>query len=214
MPRRMGKSHEDLRADAVVAARTMVRADGVAGLTVRRVAEAVGCSVGSVYNLFLDLDDIVLHLSAEVLDELMAAIFGAPLPAEAAARVVAMAERYVAFAAGEPELWSMLFEHNLANDRPVPDWHAERVARLVAAVRAGAADALGGRSDAETNAGVDVLWASVHGIAALGRRGKLGFVTGATAADMVRRLVAVYLAGRSALGAGETAAGERNRGRE
>lgn len=192
MPRRMSKSHDELRSDAVAAAHAMVRADGVAGLTVRRIAETIGCSVGTIYNLFLDLDDVVLHVAAVALDELHAAIFGPPLPEAPGAALEAMALRYLGFAEAEPRLWSMLFEHALATDRPLPAWHTERVARLVGAVHAHGEAAFSGTAEERLTA-VDLLWASVHGIVALGMRDKLGFVTTESAPALIYGLILKFL---------------------
>lgn len=197
MPRRMPKSHEDLRRAAVAAAHALVAAEGLPGLTVRRVAETIGCSIGTIYNLFLDLDDLIIHVAAEVLDDMHRALFGTPGPADPVERLRDLAQRYLAFAIAHPKLWSMLFEHS-AGDRPLPDWHVARIERLVREVQVTAAAALDG-SGADVKASVDVLWASVHGIAALALRGKLGFVTADSAGKLADRLVVTFLAGAKTL---------------
>lgn len=190
MPRRMSQSHDELRARATELAHEIIDAEGLAGLTVRRLAADLGCSVGTVYNLFVDLDDIVLHVAARVLDDMHAALFAEGLPATPVERLVEVARRYIRFAASRHRLWAMVFEHEPAHDRPTPDWLLARVERLVAEVRATIAPnfeiAAGDRDGA---ADVEVLWASVHGIAALGLKGKLGFVTGIAAEDLAERLV-------------------------
>ena len=197
MARRMAKSHDDLRRDAVAVARGLVVGEGTAALTVRRVAEAIGCSVGTIYNIFADLDDLIVHVAATVLDEMHDALFAAPLPDEPVAALRDLAQRYLAFAVAHPRLWTMLFEYTTASERPMPDWHLERIARLVADVQAHAAAALDG-SGADVKASVDVLWASVHGITALALRGKLGIVTAESAGALADRLVVTFLAGARA----------------
>jgi AcrR family transcriptional regulator len=172
----------------------VVAAEGAAGLTVRRVAEAIGCSVGTIYNLFADLDDLVVHVASAVLDEMHAALFTPPAPQDPVERLRDLAQRYLAFAVARPHLWSMLFEYVPAEDRPAPAWHLARIERLVAEVQIIAASAIGA-PPAEAKTSVDVLWASVHGIAALALRGKLGIVTAQTAGALADRLVTTYLAG-------------------
>ncbi|MEJ1158544.1 TetR/AcrR family transcriptional regulator [Prosthecomicrobium sp. N25] len=201
MPRRMEKSHDDLRRDAVAAARAVVDAHGVGGLTVRRVSEAIGCSVGTIYNLFADLDDLIVHVASGILDDMHEALFGPPGPADPVERLRDLAQRYLAFAVANPRLWSMLFEYSTADDRPLPDWHVARIDRLVRAVQETAAAAIPGGPE-DVKASVDVLWASVHGIAALALRGKLGIVTADSAGSLADRLVVTFLAGaRQAAGA-------------
>lgn len=196
MPRRMSQSHDELRQRTVDLADAIVRAEGLQGLAVRRLAVALGCSVGTLYNLFVDLDEIVLHVAARVLDDMWEAVFAADLPTEPVERLAEIARRYVRFAAAEPRAWAMVFEHEPAHDRPTPDWHLARVARLVEDLRAAVAEALGGPPAEDVAATVDLLWAAVHGIAALGLRGKLGFVAGTEAEALAERAVRTVLAAR------------------
>lgn len=196
MPRRMSQSHDELRLQAVEAAQLIVRDEGLGGLTVRRIATGLGCSVGTVYNLFLDLDDIVLHVAARVLDDMHDALFTAALPEPAVDRLVEIARRYIRFAGQQRRLWAMVFEHEPGHDRPTPDWHLARVERLVADVHAMAAPAFAAARDPSAlAASIEVLWASVHGIAALGLKGKLGFVTTTDAEALAERLVTTFVRG-------------------
>ena len=193
MPRRLPHDHDEMRARAVAAARAMVARGGLPALTARAVAAELGCAVGSLYNLFIDLDDLVLHVAASVVDDLDRALFAEPLPADAGAALTEVALRYVRFAAIEGRLWSMVFEHEPAHDRPTPRRHLDRIAAMIGRVRAVAAPALGG-DPARLAFDVEALWAAVHGVAALAQKHKLGFVTGTPAEDLARRLVAVFLA--------------------
>ena len=43
------------------AARDIVLAQGFRGLSIRTIATAVDCSVGTIYNYFADFDDVVLR---------------------------------------------------------------------------------------------------------------------------------------------------------
>lgn len=194
MPRRLPQDHDAMRARAVAAARAMVARSGLPGLTARALAGELGCSVGSLYNLFLDLDDVVLHVAAAVVGDLGRALFESPLPTDPRAAVGELALRYVRFAAEEGRVWSMVFEHEPGHDRPTPRWYLDEIEKLVAGVRAVAAPALPGRDEATIRAEVDVLWASVHGIAALAQKGKLAFVTTTPAEELARRLVDAVLA--------------------
>jgi AcrR family transcriptional regulator len=194
MPRRLPQDHDTMRARAVAVARAMVARSGHAGLTARALAAELGCSVGSLYNLFRDLDDVVLHVAAAVVADLAAALFAPPLPAAPHAAVGELAQRYVRFAAAEGRCWSMVFEHEPGHDRPTPRWYLDEIDRIVEGVRAVAAPAWPDRDADTVRTDVEVLWAAVHGIAALAQKGKLGFVTTSPAEDLARRLVDALLA--------------------
>lgn len=198
MPRRMPHDHDEMRLRAVAAARVAVAADGLAGLGARRIAAALGCSVGSLYNLFVDLDDLVLHVAASVVDDMARALFEPALPDDPAEALTELALRYVRFAAAEGRLWAMVFEHEPAHDRPTPRWHLDRIERLLARVHAVAAPALVARAEPDLRADVEVLWAGVHGIAALAQKDKLGFVATTAPEALARRFIDTVL-GRSRL---------------
>src|SRR4051794_2024909 len=51
-------------------ARTIISAKGLRSLKVRDVAEAAGCSVGSVYNEFGDFDGVILTVNRETVEAL------------------------------------------------------------------------------------------------------------------------------------------------
>lgn len=194
MPRRLPHDHAEMRARAVAAARAMVARGGASALTARAVAAELGCAVGSLYNLFVDLDDLVLHVAAAVVDDLGVALFGPPLPEDPAAALTELALRYVRFAAAEGRPWAMVFEHEPGHDRPTPRWYLDRIEAMLAGVRAVAAPALARRDADELRADVDLLWAAVHGIAALAQKSKLGFVTATPPERLARRLVETFLA--------------------
>lgn len=193
MPRRLARSHDDLRVAAIASARACVTEGGLPALNARRIATELGCSVGSLYNLFVDIDDLVLHVAASVLDDMAAALFAPGLPEGPRDALIEIARRYIRFARDEGPLWAMIFEHRPTHDRPTPEWQTERVARLKAAVRAAAAPAFGETSSLE--ASIDVLWASVHGIAALSQQDKLSFVTTTDPEALAERLVVTFLTG-------------------
>jgi AcrR family transcriptional regulator len=198
MPRRLARSHDDLRAAAIAAARACVSEGGLPALNARRIAAELGCSVGSLYNLFVDLDDLVLHVAASVLDDMGAALFAPGLPEAPREALIEIARRYIRFARDRGQLWAMVFEHCPTHGRPTPAWQTERVARLKAAVRAAAAPAFVGSGRASTaslDASIDVLWASVHGIAVLSQQDKLSFVTTTDPEALAERLVVTFLAG-------------------
>ena len=50
--------------------RTIIDAHGLAGLSAREIARRIGYSPGTIYNMFTNLDDVVLHVEARVLDAL------------------------------------------------------------------------------------------------------------------------------------------------
>ena len=65
-PRRQPK--ERLRGEILTVAEEIVSQDGLSALQARRVASEAGCSVGSIYNAFGDLDELILAVNEATLD--------------------------------------------------------------------------------------------------------------------------------------------------
>ena len=70
MGRRSSHTPQQIRALILDAAQEIIEAQGLAGLSAREIARRIGYSPGTIYNLFANLDDVVLNVEARVLDAL------------------------------------------------------------------------------------------------------------------------------------------------
>ena len=204
MGRRNDHSAEALHAMALAAARRVLAKEGLSGLTVRRIAQEIGYSPGTLYNHFANLDDLVLQVNAETLDQLLARLRGLqaqgsePLPV-----LRAMARAYIAEIRAAPQLWSAVFEHRMAKGSELPDWFPSHIARLFEPVEAAIAPLFGPGCEADCQRAARVLWSALHGITSLVLSQKLDLATGLSAEDLADDLVTNYLAGlREKIGIG------------
>jgi len=179
---------------AVSAARGIVAAEGLRGLTARRVAAEIGYSPGTLYNIFRDLDDLVVRVNAGTLDALRDALAAVAPQPDAEAAVLALAAAYVRFTQENAGLWQVLFEHRLPPGRELPPWYPQKLGRVLGLVEAACGPLLAGRAPAERAEAVRLLWTALHGLTSLAQGGKLEFVTDrpldAAAAAMVRIVLA------------------------
>lgn len=70
MARRSDHSRDELREMALTAAEQIVLENGYESLSARKVASAIGYTVGTLYLVFENLDDLVLQVNARTLDRL------------------------------------------------------------------------------------------------------------------------------------------------
>src|ERR687886_703045 len=63
-----------LRETLMIAAEDVIRKQGLSGLRARELAKIAGCAVGAIYNVFPDLDGLVLAVNAGTLDRIDAAV--------------------------------------------------------------------------------------------------------------------------------------------
>jgi AcrR family transcriptional regulator len=197
--RRSDHSREDLRALTLAAARRVMASEGLRGLTARRLAKEIGYSPGTLYNMFENLDEVALRVNAELLDDLYehltAALAGQPDPRTA---LTAMARAYMDRARAEPGLWSALFEHRMAENRPLPDWYGARIARLFALAEEVLGPLFAPGQEAACHRSARVLWSALQGMTSLALASKLEPLARISAEAMADDLVATYLAGLEA----------------
>jgi AcrR family transcriptional regulator len=187
---------------AIHAAREIVAKDGLRGLSTRRVAKAMGYSPGTLYQLFEDLDDLIVHLNAETLEGLFEACRDVDLTVEPEAALEALARRYILYVNQNAELWNAVFEHRLPNERARPAWYYERTNRLLDLAGTAISALVEGNRERRLHE-ARVLWASLYGIAALASSRKLAKTE--TADALVRTLTENYVAGLRAREAGARA---------
>jgi AcrR family transcriptional regulator len=115
-----GRKKSRRRALILEIARGSIASKGLRSLKVRDIAEAAGCSVGSVYNEFGDFDGVVLTVNKETVQALTARLVAVPRD-DPVRQLHGLAATYLEFAAEHPNLLHSLFEHRMEEDRPFPE---------------------------------------------------------------------------------------------
>jgi AcrR family transcriptional regulator len=175
MARRSDHAPDELKRLASEAGRAIASEEGLRGLTVRRVAERIGYAPGTLYNLFANLDDLIVQINGSTLDAL-GVVLAEAAKADPEDRPRKLVEAYFDFVESRPRLWSMLFEHRLPEGEDLPDWYRPKLAALLALV----AEALGPLMQDQTRearqAIIVTMWAGLHGISTLAVSSKLTLV--------------------------------------
>ncbi len=195
MARRSDHTREELHDIILEAATGIVANEGLRALSARRIATEIGYSPGSIYNLFTNLDDLIVHLNARTMDRLVASLETVRLTADPIVDVEAIVTRFLEFESENPNLWAAIVQHVGAEGFSQPDWYVAKVdAAMSLAARAIAPDATV-LPPATAQLAVRALWASLHGITSLARAGKLRATETMTADAMAHHLTETYLRG-------------------
>ena len=173
MPPRGDHSRDELRALILAASRDIAEAKGLKGLTARAIAGRIGYSPGTLYNVFEDLDDVVVQLNAETLDDLFEVMRTVPRDADPETALLDLARAYVGFARERPRVWSLVFDHILPDGCELPDWYYERILRLLDIVSAALAPLFPLGEERLCDHSARVLWSATQGISSLAGAGKL-----------------------------------------
>lgn len=198
MARRSDHTRDQLREMALQAARSVAEAEGWRGLTARKVAGVIGYSVGTLYNVFEDLDDLIVAVNGATLDALLEHLRSALAeagPGEPEDTLRALAAAYVAFIDAHPHLWDILFEHRLPPGRTLPSWYDRKLAGLLGVLEEALAPLFDAGQTEERGRVARVLWCAMHGICSLARSGKLGVITNHSVDAMADQLIATTIAG-------------------
>lgn len=180
-------------ADDVLAVAERLFAEGGAGaLSVRRIAEALGCSRQIVYSRFRDKSDLIRALHAEGFRRLGARFSEVDEPAGSRERVRALAHAYRAAALDSPALYGLMFGQPIAEF--APDAEARAVARASFRPVVDAAASWMLMLDPEltrertTAAAID-FWSLTHGIVSI----ELAGMSDSEPVDRLDRLVSAAL---------------------
>src|ERR1044071_2630276 len=114
-----------LRDDLIEAAGRTIEREGLRGMKARELAIKVGCSVGAIYNVFADLDDLIFAVNALTLEQLektltVAGGDNADPQGGAIKTLVHLGLAYTDYAATNTRRWRVLFDHRLPENKEVP----------------------------------------------------------------------------------------------
>lgn len=174
MGRRSDHSRDEIREMAISAAAKHVETEGYQSLTARKVASSIGYTVGTLYHVFRNFDDLIMHMNAQTIDEMAALIQQKTRKKRnPEARIRAMAEFYVQYATDHPDRWRLVFEHEAPRGLPTPAQMKERRDVMFEMVAGNLRDLSPERIPQEVAHTATALWSGIHGICILALTGKL-----------------------------------------
>lgn len=195
MARKARQSREDFREQALAAAEAIIAEQGVENLTVRRVAKRIGYSVGSLYNSFANVDELILNLDARTLDMLHEALRASTRTGVPEADLRALLNSYLRFIEAHPNRWGLLFEDRVQTAVPAPGWYLRRVDRLFTLLEEILAPLFGPGEEDELGRAARLLWVGMHGVWSLAAGNKLYFVTTEPVQSVALAMVDLFIAG-------------------
>lgn len=176
MPKNLSSAEVDaFRARLCAVAQKRFAKQGVDGVSMRQLADALGCSPMTPYRYFRNKDEILAAVRAAAFDRFASALGEAARKTRGDLRAggQAMGEAYIRFALSDPEAYRLMFDLS----QPHPDRYPELV-RASARARHMMSAAL----EALVKAGIFVgdpqllgyvFWATMHGLVVLHLAGKL-----------------------------------------
>ncbi len=189
MARRSDHTREELKELAINAGHKLIAEKGFSNFSARKMAQEIGYTVGTLYNIFGDYDDIILNINAKTLDQLTLFILQELHQCRKKEdQLTCIALAYLEFAKQHRLSWLALFEHILPNEKSLPEWYANKISTIFNIIERTLTDTAG--NTVNSKALSRTLWASIHGICILGISGKLQVTeTPVSMEDMISLLI-------------------------
>jgi AcrR family transcriptional regulator len=189
MARRSDHSREEIREMALSAAEEIVSTQGYQKLSARKVAGAIGYTVGTLYLVFDNLDHLILQVNGRTLDRLHRQLLQEQAPcSDPADCLMQLGHSYIRFADTESHAWKMIFEHRLTEGHEAPEWYREKISRVFALVEQHLAQLAIDRPPREITQAARAIWGGVHGICILAINNTLG-VAGVESVQAITHLL-------------------------
>lgn len=197
MGRRSDHSREEIRDMALSAAESIVVHEGPMKLSTRKIARSIGYTAGTLYLVFKNFDDLVLHVNSRTLEDLHQHLLTnadhknvSPLES-----IKSLARAYFEFARKEYERWSLLFEYHSQEGFENPDWFEEQIRKIFGLVSIQLARLKPELDEEAVQVTAHTLWSGVHGVCVLQLSDKLTVVHDVDAVKLTDELVSNFLRG-------------------
>lgn len=191
LPRK--KTNLNLKADLLKSMRSLLKKEGLDGLDVRKIVVEGGCSVGTFYNHYKSLDELIISFNGVTLDMLTISIFEDITPKDSAREIISkICSNYIQFAENNHSEWLLLLEYPLKTD--LPDWYTEKSEILFQKAAATFHPLLRGKKK-DSERAVKILWSGLHGICSLTLKQKLRFKKEHNALELSQELFHNYILG-------------------
>jgi len=159
----------EIREHVIKAATRAIESKGLSGLKARPIAQRAGISVGSIYNLFGDLDALARIVNGRTYDALYEIERRALEEARRAgksprAQMMDLAAAYLDFVETHQKTWLAALSFNRSQSDLPPQWYLDKELALFKIIEDAIATFPGAQDIDVRKNNARALWASIHGI--------------------------------------------------
>lgn len=192
MSEKTDKRRADLRARIIDLAEAGIDVHGIHSLKARALAAEAGCAVGAIYNVFSDMNGVVLAVNARTFRRLGQAVTNAldaagPCPPHQS--LIVMGKAYLAFAAQNKLTWRALFDIEMSVQSEVPDWYVAEMRRLFAIIAGPLSLIHPEKTEDDILLLTRALFSSIHGIVWLGLEQRISGVPVEQIGEMIEAIL-------------------------
>jgi len=196
MARRSDHTREELKELALKSAETLLNDKSASELSTRQIAAQMGYTVGTLYQIFKNLPDLLLHVNARTLKHLYEDCQKLKIDHQSPQdNILSYAKVYLEFAHTHPGLWELIFDNNVLTDEELPDWYLIQVNTLFSLIEVQLKKIQPTSTELEITKTSRVLWSSVHGICTLSINNNLFAESACSSQDLIQSLINNFISG-------------------
>jgi len=195
MARRSEHSQQEIKEMVLKAAETIVIEEGFSNLKVRKIALEIGYTVGSIYMVFDNLADLVMHIKGKTLDDITEQLEQVAKGTNAEQNIIQLAIAYQTFASQNFNRWDMIFKQSLTENETIPDWYQQKVNSIFKRVELQFQQLPSRHNEEQAQLAARALWSGVHGICTLSLSGKMDLLGIDSVENTVTLLVENFIKG-------------------
>lgn len=205
MARRSDHTREELKELALKSAEELLNDKSASELSTRQIATKMGYTVGTLYQIFKNLPDLLLHVNARTLKILYDDCQNLDISKQDHQKnILAYANIYLEFAHSHPGHWELIFDNMVLNDKvlnndELPDWYLNQVNTLFSLIEMELKAIQPSASDHEITKTSRVLWSSVHGICTLSINNNLFAKSACSSKELIQSLIENFINGWTTL---------------
>ena len=195
MARRSDHTRAELKDMALEAARSIVREMGVSALSTRKLADRIGYTSGTIYQVFRNRDDLVEQMNTETLWMLYAHCRADAADGSLQHRLRSLADGFVTFASAHPREWDTIINYPFAPEHEATPAYLSEIQRLLDLLCEAISELYGPDQADRRLRDARLLWNGLYGVFALAVAGRLSHER--SLHEAVDDLIDLYLAART-----------------
>jgi len=199
MPKKIMDSREELRTAMIDVAERIITEQGVDALTARRLAADLKIAVGTTYNVFRQMDDLIGEVNARTIAKITSIITSVDKSARRSDELLmAYADAYICFVTAIENTWAALFVCEFDPEIESHKRNLTQTLHLFSYIEEALRAASPETDESEIQASARALWAAVHGMLSLVAHGRHSILGLGNIRDTIKILISNHVAGMKA----------------
>lgn len=196
----MTNTKDNIRNILIAKGRELVRQKGASFLTARKLSEATGYSVGTIYNQFGNMDKYIAEQNMLTLDDLYAVLAKIMPDTNPYKNLNRYVDAFAAFVLNNPHLWFLLFNFHIQSGyESFPQEYLRKLLKITNLWRREFNAVFEKLSAAERKVSLQVLWLSMFSLSSFLTLNGLDKMSKLNKKNVCKLLLNTYLAGLTVL---------------